>query len=59
MSKKSLLKSNPYLKDPTKYREALITSVSSSTAIETGEPIRQIEAKLNLSRSSAKRIKLA
>ena len=35
MSKKSLLESNPYLKDPAKYHDALITSVSSSTAIET------------------------
>lgn len=35
MPKKSLLESNPFLKDQTKYRDALITSVSSSTAIET------------------------
>lgn len=35
MSKKSLLESNPYLKDQAKYRDALIMSVSSSTAIET------------------------
>lgn len=35
MSKMSLLESNPYLKDPAKYQDALITSVSSSTAIET------------------------
>lgn len=35
MSKKSLLESNPFLRDPAKYRDALITCVSSSTAIET------------------------
>ena len=35
MPKKSLLESNPFLLDPAKYRDALITSVSSSTAIET------------------------
>jgi len=36
MKKKSLFDSNPYLQDPKKYRDSLITSVSSSTAIETG-----------------------
>lgn len=35
MPKKSLLESNPYLKDLSKYRDSLITNVSSSTAIET------------------------
>ena len=34
MSKKSLIKTNPYLKDPHKRDELLYTSVSSSTAIE-------------------------
>lgn len=35
VSKKSLLQSNSYLRDPVKYKTSLITSVSSSTAIET------------------------
>lgn len=34
MTKKSLLKTNPYLKDPAKRRELFITTVVSSTAIE-------------------------
>jgi len=42
MDKKSLIETNPYLKDPKKYREALIKSVSSSTAIETGVPVETI-----------------
>jgi len=36
MSKKPLIETNPYLKDAVRYRRDLITSVSSSTAIETG-----------------------
>jgi len=36
MRKKPLIETNPYLKDPARYRRDLITSVSSSTAIETG-----------------------
>lgn len=35
MPKKSLLQTNPFLADTKKYRASLITSVSSSTAIET------------------------
>ena len=34
MSKNQLNKTNPYLKDPIKRREGLITSVASSCAIE-------------------------
>lgn len=34
MSKKSLIKTNPYLKNPQQREELLYTSVSSSTAIE-------------------------
>ena len=46
MSKKSLLKSNPYLKDASKYREALIASVSSSTAIETATSTQYVARSL-------------
>ena len=42
MEKKSLFKSNPYLKDENKYRESLISSVSSSTAIETGASVESV-----------------
>ena len=54
MSKKSLLETNPFLKDPEKYRQALITSVASSTAVETGESIESIARKLKKSEKSGK-----
>ncbi len=41
MSKKPLIETNPYLKATEKYRQALITNVSSST-IETGVPTEEI-----------------
>jgi len=46
MSKKSLLETNLFLKDPVKYRKALITNVATSTAIETGASIESITRKL-------------
>ncbi|TAK43989.1 MAG: hypothetical protein EPO27_13600 [Betaproteobacteria bacterium] len=42
MPKKPLIESNPYLKDPARYRRDLITNVSSSTAIETGGGVETI-----------------
>lgn len=36
MRKKSLIETNPYLKDPDRYEHALITNVSSSTTVELG-----------------------
>ena len=36
--RKPLIETNPHLRDPAKYQEALAANVSSSTAIETGEP---------------------
>jgi hypothetical protein len=36
MSKKPLLETNPYLRDDEKRRKALVTNVSSNTAVETG-----------------------
>jgi hypothetical protein len=35
MSKKNLLETNPYLKDPQRRHDLFVTFVSSSTAIET------------------------
>jgi hypothetical protein len=35
MNKRPLIETNPYLRDPEKFRKALITNVSSSTAVET------------------------
>ncbi len=42
MAQKPLIETNPYLRDPEKFRKALITSVASSTAIETGAPVAEI-----------------
>lgn len=42
MADKPIAESNPYLRDAVTYRRSLITNVSSSTAIETGAPIREI-----------------
>ena len=42
MDKRPLIETNPYLRDPEKFRKALITSVASSTAIETGAPVATI-----------------
>ena len=42
MKHKPLIETNPYLRDPEKFRKALITSVASSTAIETGASIMSI-----------------
>jgi hypothetical protein len=42
MEQKPLIETNPYLRDPKKFRKALITSIASSTAIETGAPIASI-----------------
>lgn len=46
MQKKSLFDANPHLQDPDKYRESLITSVSSSTAIETGTAVTIVNEQL-------------
>ena len=42
MSKKPLIETNPYLRDPKKFEESLIISVASSTAIETGRSVKAI-----------------
>lgn len=42
MKNKSLIETNPHLKDQTKYRKALIVNVASSTAVETGASIESI-----------------
>jgi hypothetical protein len=48
----SLLETNPYLKDPDKYQKALITNVSSSTAIETGASVESIARTLTESKET-------
>ena len=42
MQEKPLIETNPYLRDPEQFRKALIMSVASSTAVETGEPVESI-----------------
>lgn len=42
MKHKPLIETNPYLRDPEKFCKALITTVASSTAIETGATIESI-----------------
>jgi transcriptional regulatory protein LevR len=46
MRKKSLIETNPYLQNSKNYNASLITNVSSSTAIETGENVLSIADKL-------------
>ena len=48
MPKKPLIETNPFLKDPARYRRDLVTSVSSSTAIETGARVAKIAKTLPL-----------
>ena len=42
MKQKPLIETNPYLRDPEKFRKALISTVASSTAIETGSPVESV-----------------
>jgi hypothetical protein len=39
---KSLIETNPHLKNLVKYRKALVINVASSTAVETGASIESI-----------------
>jgi glucan phosphoethanolaminetransferase (alkaline phosphatase superfamily) len=54
MFKKSLLETNPYLKAPEKYRQALIINVASSTAVETEASVESIISKLTKSEKAEK-----
>ncbi len=42
MNKRPLIETNPYLRDPEKFRKALITNISTSIAIETGATAESI-----------------
>ena len=46
MKAKSLSKTNPFLTSQADSDPRVITSVSSSTAVETGEEIKAVKAKL-------------
>jgi hypothetical protein len=60
MKAQSLAKTNPFLTTQAESESQVLTSVSSSTAIETGEQVKAVAAKLTRHRS-AKRfaVKLA
>lgn len=53
---KPLIETNPYLRNPKRYRKALTLSVASSTAIETGASVESIVRMLT-DASRRKRIK--
>ena len=59
MKRKTLSETNPHLRDPAKARRQTIRSVASSTAIETGKPVSEIEARINHLSSLPPRVKLA
>jgi hypothetical protein len=42
MKRGSLLATNPFLRDRARYRDDLVRSVATSTAIETGESVESI-----------------
>ena len=59
MNEKTISQTNPHLKDPTAAHRRRVRSLASSTAIETGEPIRVIEEKINRTHSTQPRVTLA
>ena len=52
MKVKSLAKTNPFLTTQAESDSQVLISVSSSTAIETGEQVKSVEAKLTRHRSA-------
>ncbi len=54
MRKKSLMQTNPYLKDPQKRHHLFVTFVSSSTAIETKFTRKMLAETLRSSKSRSK-----
>jgi len=60
MKAKSLTKTNPFLMDQKSSSSRMTTCVSSSTAIETGETVRDVSKKLSRYRSTKRfAVKLA
>jgi len=59
MKPKSLKHTNPFLVKSPQSGAKTITSVASSTAVETGEDVKTIASKVTRYRSAAKRVKLA
>ncbi|MYE11582.1 MAG: hypothetical protein F4X99_07955 [Gammaproteobacteria bacterium] len=59
MKRKTLSETNPYLRDAAQATRQEIRSVASSTAIETGQSVRDIEARIRHLRSLPPRVTLA
>ncbi len=59
MKRKTLSQTNPHLRDAEKAARQRIRSVASSTAIETGESVRDIEKKIRQLESLKPRVTLA
>ena len=59
MKRETLVETNPHLRDPEKAARQRLRSIASSTAIETGKPIREIEARIIHLRSSPTGVELA
>ena len=59
MKRKTLSETNPYLRDAAKAARRRMRSVASSTAIETGKPVSDIEARIRHLRSLPPRVTLA
>lgn len=59
MKRKTIAQTNPHLRDPVKAARQRIRSVASSTAIETGKPVEEIEARIIHLRSLPPRVTLA
>ncbi|MYE52864.1 MAG: hypothetical protein F4X81_15510 [Gammaproteobacteria bacterium] len=58
MKRKPLSETNPHLRNSPEAMRRRIRSVASSTAIETGESVQVIEAKLRQLRTSPPRVTL-
>ena len=59
MKGKPLSETNPHLRDAAEATRQGIRSVASSTAIETGKPVEEIEARIRHLRSLPPRVTLA
>ena len=46
MKRMTLFEANSFLHDPVRYRDYLVRTVASSTAIETGESVKAISRRL-------------
>lgn len=46
MKRMTLFEANPFLHDPVRYRDYLVRTVATSTAIETGESVKTIKRRL-------------